>query len=505
MILSSLSFAPAQADDGVQVENWPVFRPGEASAFVEPSMALDGDGIVHLAYAYAANHSDQGSRYQEPALLRYAVLKNNTWSFSDLGDVKIIQSVTMAVGGSGQPHIICRQQANYTTWELVHWHETNGTWSSETVRTFSHTGVTDVNVLIDSNDSVHLACSVSLGDFTYKTHVHMTNAGGDWTTDELATVRSSYAVWTNPPQLAFDGNGRLHMAYLNVADYDVGDWYSGNHSIEFVTLENGEWGDRQVLNVGTLNRFSFGVDTDGYESVLYQQTDQMWFSGGKVRLAMRYDFGWSYKPYDEDGTSSCKLIMDGDEEKVLILRGNLLFRSEYYANNWIEQPLWVPDGMSIQAREFAAGTWDHLVLLYYDTITQSIAVAKEGAHMDIVPPALSLAQDGLEVTVNWEPVSYDAAYSCVIIRSGGASFVQQVGAYSFVDDTFNDGSWRQTYVYRMSVITPEGEEYVGPLADIWMEPESDPWAPFGVLLAVLVVVAMTAVILWFLKREKLTG
>ena len=219
---------------------------------------------------------------------------------------------------------------------------------------------------------------------------------------------------------------------------------------------------------------------------------------------MRYDFGWSYKPYDDGGTSSCKLIMDGDQEKMLILRANILFRSEYYANNWIETPLWIPDGMSIQVREFAAGTWDHLVLLYFDTITQSLAVAKEGAHMEIVPPALSLAQDGLEVTVNWEPMSYDAEDTCKIYRSGGASFVQQDDAFSFVDDSFDEGSWRQTYVYRMSVITPEGEEYLGPLAEIWMEPGSDPWALFGVLVAVLVVVAMTAVILWFLKREKLT-
>ncbi|MBI0581958.1 MAG: hypothetical protein JET69_02955, partial [Methanomassiliicoccales archaeon] len=408
MVLSSLSFAPAQAADEVQLENWPVFRPGETSPFVEPSMAVDGNGIVHLAYAYDSTPGALDQGLQEPALLRHAVLTNSTWSYSDLGDEKMIQSVTMAVGENGQPHIVCLQQANITTWELVHWYQENGTWASETVRTFDHLGVTDINMLVGPEGSVHLAFSATLGvDLAYKTHVHMTNAGGNWTSDELATVRSSYAVWTNPPQLAFDGEGRLHIAYLNVTDYALEDWYSGNHSLELMTLDNGEWGDRQVLNVGTLNRFSFGVDTDGYESVVYQQTDQTWPSGGKVRLAMRYDFGWSYKPYDEDGTSFCKLIMDGDEEKVLIMRGNLLFRSEYYANNWVERPLWVPDGMSIQVKEFTAGTWDHLVLLYFDTITQSVAVAKEGAHMEIVPPALDLTQDKLEVTINWQPVSSD--------------------------------------------------------------------------------------------------
>ena len=139
MILSSLSFAPTQADDGVQVENWPVFRPGEVSVFVEPSMAVDGNGNVHLAYAYAPNHSDLDTGYQGPAFLRHAVLTNNTWSHSDLGDEKIIKSVTMALGAGGQSHIICLQQANYTTWELVHWQETNGL-DFRSIRTFSHGG-----------------------------------------------------------------------------------------------------------------------------------------------------------------------------------------------------------------------------------------------------------------------------------------------------------------------------------------------------------------------------
>ncbi len=113
-----------------------------------------------------------------------------------------------------------------------------------------------------------------------------------------------------------------------------------------MTLENGTWGDRHVLNVGQLNRFSFGVDTDGYESVIYQQTDHIWSSGGKVHLAMRYDFGWSHKPYDEDGTSFCKLIMDGDQENMVIMHGNFLSRLEYYPNGPVENPLSTPGGMS---------------------------------------------------------------------------------------------------------------------------------------------------------------
>jgi flagellar biogenesis protein FliO len=55
----------------------------------------------------------------------------------------------------------------------------------------------------------------------------------------------------------------------------------------------------------------------------------------------------------------------------------------------------------------------------------------------------------------------------------------------------------------MSVITPEGEEYVGPMAEVWMEPESDPWALFDVLVAVLVVIAAIVAFIWYINRGKL--
>ncbi len=506
MILTCLP-ATVNAEELPSVENWPVFRPGEMSSFVEPSMAVDDDGNVHLAYAYdptpGDEHWDTGS-YVYSVLLRYAVLTNSTWVHSDLGEEKWIQSVTMAVGENGEPHIVCLQQANLTTWELVHWYRSNGTWDSETIRTFSHLGITDINMLVGPEGSVHLAFSVSQDDFTYKTHVHMTNTGGNWTTDEIVTVRSSHSVWTNPPQLAFDDEGRLHMAYLNVTEYDIEDWYSGNHSIEFVTLENGTWGDRHVLNVGKLNRFSFGVDTDGYESVIYQQTDHIWSSGGKVHLAMRYDFGWSHKPYDEDGTSYCKLIMDGDQENMVIMHGNFLSRLEYYPNGPVENPLSTPGGMSVRTTEFVAGTWDHLVLLFYDSLTQGYVVSKPGAHMELVPSTIQLHHEQLLVRLFWDPVDPYIAERCVLYRSGGVSFAQPLDSDKFVDDTLDEDSWRQTYHYRLSVITPDGEEYVGPMAEIWIKPGSNPWALFNVLLAVLVVVSITFVILWFFRREKLT-
>ncbi len=41
------------------------------------------------------------------------------------------------------------------------------------------------------------------------------------------------------------------------------------------------------------------------------------------------------------------------------------------------------------------------------------------------------------------------------------------------------------------------------MAEVWMEPESDPWALFDVLVAVLVVIAAIVAFIWYINRGKL--
>ncbi|MHC1680328.1 MAG: hypothetical protein AB9860_03645 [Methanomassiliicoccales archaeon] len=505
-----LTCVPISANGELPVEeNWPVFRPGTASTFVEPSMVVDSNGSVHLAYAYDPTPGDdymENALHRYSVLLRYAVLTNNSWEYQDLGEEEWIQRVSVGVSENGEPHLLCMQIVSNFTVDLVHWQEVNGSWSSEIIRTFSNLGITAFDVAIDQENNVHLVMSATLDeDLSYKTHLYMNNIGGNWTSYELATVRSSGAVWNNPPQIAFDNEGRPHVAYLNVTDYVFEDWFSGNHSIEIMTFEGGEWQSKHSLNVGTLNRFSFGLDDEGYEYVMYHQDRFVGdYDVHAIRLAWWTQSGWwSYKSYDEYGSQQCQLIMDdGVPHMVFVKEGydlRLLSR-EGVVYNWAEEHLRIPNGMRTYGQDFVAGPWDHLGLLYFDQLTGSIAVSQPGTYADDIPPALHLEQDQLEVRVSWEPVNVSVTDRCVVYRSDGASFVINE---SFVDSTLDENSWDQTYQYRLSIITPEGEEYVGPLAEIWMEPKSDPWALFDVLIAVLVVIAVIIALVWYVNRQKL--
>ena len=76
MILSSLSFAPAQAEDELQPENWPVFRAGPAGSVLEPSAVMDEEGVVHTVYLY--RNPAYSDWYLRPSFLRYANLSQGT-------------------------------------------------------------------------------------------------------------------------------------------------------------------------------------------------------------------------------------------------------------------------------------------------------------------------------------------------------------------------------------------------------------------------------------------
>lgn len=80
MISTSVPGA-VSGDEFSYTENWPVFRPGDYWSFVEPSMAVDDNGSIHLAYTYDPTPGDDymdSGLYRYSVLLRYATLTNAT-------------------------------------------------------------------------------------------------------------------------------------------------------------------------------------------------------------------------------------------------------------------------------------------------------------------------------------------------------------------------------------------------------------------------------------------
>jgi hypothetical protein len=79
---------PVSGEDMPVMENWPVFRPGIAYDLVEPDLAVDGDGGVHLAYVYNLTVPIGGG--PPLPILRYSFLGEGGWTTVDLGEERYI-------------------------------------------------------------------------------------------------------------------------------------------------------------------------------------------------------------------------------------------------------------------------------------------------------------------------------------------------------------------------------------------------------------------------------
>jgi len=504
--------SPASAVDPYEVENWPISRPGIANDRVEPNIAVDGNGDVHLAYAYNLTVPSGGG---PPLLiLRYALLDDTSWTTMDLGEERNIINIDLALDDGGEPHILCLQDGPYATMDLVHWSRVNGTWASETIWNFGTAAVTDLNAVVDGNGSLHLALSASEGiDFTYKTHLYLSDSSGNWTCRPLTTVRSSHAIWTNPSQIALDGLGRPHIAYLDVTDYDLEDWYSGNHSINFTTLVDGEWRNNHSISIGTnCDRFSFGLDEQGYESVLFHRNDGIAGATGPVSLYWWSDFGWCSMPYDNYGTSDCQLVMQDGQEHLLILQeGGVLLRIERSGNEWVERSLQIPYGMDLP-KEFAAGAWGDLRFLYYDEMADGVAVARQSQNPAPTIAHMDLQQEGAEVQVDWDQADVQdgpPVVSYVLYRTEGRMF--KVGAdTAFLDSTSCENPRTgPSLCYRLSVLNAEGEEYIISAESMYFDPEEayegigENWVIRAAAEVLVVVISITAIVM-LMKSERLS-
>ncbi len=151
IIISSLSFAPAHADDELQLENWPVFRAGPFGSTLEPSAVMDDDGVVHLVYL--DRNDSYSDWYLRPNFLRYSNYSDGTWEHTDLQS-GFFSFADIALDTNGCVHILCAERSNTST-DIVYWNNTNGTWASESVAHFDTDESKNIDMALDADGKVH--------------------------------------------------------------------------------------------------------------------------------------------------------------------------------------------------------------------------------------------------------------------------------------------------------------------------------------------------------------
>src|SRR5262249_2248622 len=86
------------------------------------SLSIDSSGALHVSYA----HTDDGVTYE----LVYGEKSGSSWSFTPVTTSGRPEQNSIAVDGSGIPHIAYYDQLNR---RLMHATKASGTWTTETI------------------------------------------------------------------------------------------------------------------------------------------------------------------------------------------------------------------------------------------------------------------------------------------------------------------------------------------------------------------------------------
>jgi len=262
---------------------------GVAFAGQDPSMALDSNGALHVAY-----FDDQ---YED---LGYATNASGQWVAQRLhssGDMHGAPSLAL----DAQDHVhISYYDISFSA--LKYATNKSGSWVIETVDGQNDSAGLYSSLTLDANDAVHIVYSRFVTKYTCEL-THATNASGQWVTQVLPLDQ-----WQHQKcGLAVDAAGHLHLAYT----------HGDSAWLAYATDASGQWEVEVVDNESAAGQYpSLQLDAQehvhishlhvvsSYVSELRYSTNQ---TGGWVTATVAGGSGYYKQGYGND----LKLDADG--------------------------------------------------------------------------------------------------------------------------------------------------------------------------------------------------
>jgi ribosomal protein L31 len=196
----------------------------------DPTIAVDGSGNVHIAWADATNYG--GLDTDVDIFYKRWNATTAIWTMPTLVSTESTDdswSPTIAADGSGNVHIAWYDRTNYgssgTDYDIFYkrWNATTAIWTTtEVVSTESTSNCYYPTIAVDGSGNVHIAwadytdysSSGTDSDIFYKCWNATTAA---WTTTEVVSTESTDD--SSYPTIAMDGSGNVHIAWHDFTDY----------------------------------------------------------------------------------------------------------------------------------------------------------------------------------------------------------------------------------------------------------------------------------------------
>jgi hypothetical protein len=271
-----------------------VIGPVGTSTFsdeITPSLAIDGDDTVHVAWVdltgYGGSGDDVDIAYSNKP-------KGQSWSdreFASIGSTLTSYEQSLAVEPDGTVHVSWMDERG---WELeryllYNFRTNDGIWSEVEVIVPKDRSRHWSSISVDSEGTAHVVYSEGGGHIFYR----YKPKGGSWSQRERVDTESD--TWSRDPDIAIDDNDTIHVAWDEFVPYRPSCIYYKNKRV------NADWTSWEEVNLdtwGNCGHPSLDCDNDGTFHIAWADSSGYNESGGDWDIFYKYRrFGiYNYPP-----------------------------------------------------------------------------------------------------------------------------------------------------------------------------------------------------------------
>ncbi|MCG3257442.1 MAG: hypothetical protein KAU62_15170, partial [Candidatus Heimdallarchaeota archaeon] len=250
---------------------------------VEPSLAVDAAGNVHIAWIDSTDYAGSGTDYD--IFYKYWDASSSSWTTAEVVSTESTGESylpSLAVDAAGNVHIAWTDVTDYagagTDWDIFYkrWVSSSSAWTTAEVVSTESTGNSDNpylavdaagNVHITWEDSTDYAGSGTDIDIFYKYWDMSTSL---WTTTEVVFTESTSTSYQ--PSLAVDAAGDVHIACLDYTDY-AGSGTDMDIFYKYWDASSSSWTTAEVVSTestDTSSHPSLAVDVAGNVHIAWE-------------------------------------------------------------------------------------------------------------------------------------------------------------------------------------------------------------------------------------------
>jgi hypothetical protein len=341
------------------------------------SIAIDGNGIAHIAYLENLGEELLGDSAVPYGNLKYATNADGTWEVITL-DIYAGMTPRIIVDKNNNVHIVhsklgVSSPENLT--DLRYTTNASGTWETVSINAKVVKG-SDASIAVDTNLKIHICAYNNEGAGTTSKGAkgglrYLTNTSGEWTWVDLDNNPSA----GNDTDIVVDSNDFVHISYLDKKE-----------GLKYATNLSGDWNFEIVDNTPHVG-WNTSIATDSNNKAHISYSDPADFlkppGNGYLKYATNQSENWTTEILDREGAGLFTgLSIDNDDiihiayyvYKEGLFTGRLMYISGNL-NQWVKETI---DDMEFVGLYCAIDTdiFNEPYFSYYDYLNQDLKFAE---------------------------------------------------------------------------------------------------------------------------------